>query len=247
MSALESHHLSHRFSLYLPDLEEVKGSQAITDQTLMHRIKAVLRLGVGDQCILFDNTHHALVSIKETSTKLVRVEFLSKEPHRTLSPEIHWLLPTLKREAFEEALYSLTEMGATSIQPLFTLKTQRSWGSEKDYARAKNIMRAAAEQSKYYVMPTLYPVCDLKEWKMAQGVQGIFFDTEGVFLKDLLNQIGSQTSFIGCVGPEADLTPDEKADLKRKGFLFCALTPTVLRAKQAVTLSIGLLRSFYRS
>ena len=48
----------------------------------------------------------------------------------------------------------------------------------------------------------------------------------------------------GSVGPEGDLTLEEKAYLKQLGFVFCALTPTVLRAQQAVALGLGVLRSY---
>ena len=45
------------------------------------------------------------------------------------------------------------------------------------------------------------------------------------------------------VGPEGDLMGDEKAYLNGNGFVFCQLTPTILRAQQAVTVSVGALRS----
>ena len=43
-----------------------------------------------------------------------------------------------------------------------------------------------------------------------------------------------------------DLTEQEKNLLQDQGFLFCALTPTILRAQQAVALSAGLIRSLLR-
>ncbi len=49
---------------------------------------------------------------------------------------------------------------------------------------------------------------------------------------------------MAVIGPEGDLTKEEKAYLKEQGFLFCALTPTVLRAQQAVALGLGILRSY---
>ena len=45
------------------------------------------------------------------------------------------------------------------------------------------------------------------------------------------------------VGPEGDLTMDEKELLKERDVQFLCLTPTVLRAQQAVAVSLGIFRS----
>ena len=44
-------------------------------------------------------------------------------------------------------------------------------------------------------------------------------------------------------GPEADLTDDERELLYQNQFVACALTPTVLRATQALVVALGALRS----
>ncbi len=215
-----------------------------TDLDLYHRCKQVLRLKPNEQLVLFDDTHKALATLTEYTKKSVILSLGTKEPLVPLTPEIHWLLPLLKKEAFEQALYSLCEMGAASIYPLKTTKTSRSWGSgggsEKDYERARTIMRAAAEQSKQFVIPTIHPVGELVSWQ-AEG-QKIFFDSEGKPLKEVLS-LSSEGPWYGCVGPEGDLLQEEKEYLKEQGFVFCRLTPTVLRAQQAVALGLGILRS----
>jgi len=248
MSKLEPMSEHHCFALSVPSLEAIESSgKVVTEHSLLHRMHTILRLKAGDRCILFDDEYHILCTIKEISSKRVVCELGSKTPHKQVHPPIEWLLPLLKREAFEEALYSLTEMGATSIQPLYTAKTARSWGSEKEYTRARAVMRAAAEQSKQFVVPIIYPVKDIKELTSTGNSMRIFFDAEGMHLKEVLTQMGNPASFIGCVGPEGDLTHEEKQHLKDLGFVFCALTPTVLRSKQAIALGIGLLRSYYRA
>ncbi len=131
------------------------------------------------------------------------------------------MLPLLKREAFESALYTLCEMGATSIQPLITQKSRTNWDSEKDFARVLTTMRAAA------------------------GTK-IFFDPAGMPLKQMLS-LPMTGPLYGCVGPEGGLTPEEKEHLKALGFVFCRLTPTVLRARQAVAVGLGILRSYCSS
>ncbi len=240
----------HLFAVYLPaldQLEKVSGAYVITDLSVIHRMHNVLRLQAGDSCIVFDDRHYAYASLKEVTRKRLGLELSAKLPHITLRPSILWLLPLLKREAFEEALYTITEMGATAIQPLYTTKASRAWGSEKDYTRARAVMISAAEQSKQYAIPNIYPIQDIKNWISDDVSTRIFFDAEGAPLQHVLTQSEHPFSFIGCVGPEADLTTEEKQLLKDQGFVFCALTPSVLRAKQAIALGLGILRSYYRS
>ncbi|PKN03448.1 hypothetical protein CVU75_02160, partial [Candidatus Dependentiae bacterium HGW-Dependentiae-1] len=45
------------------------------------------------------------------------------------------------------------------------------------------------------------------------------------------------------VGPEGDLTEEEKGAISRAGVQFCKLTPTVLRAMQATAVGMGVVRS----
>jgi 16S rRNA U1498 N3-methylase RsmE len=45
------------------------------------------------------------------------------------------------------------------------------------------------------------------------------------------------------VGPEGDLTLEEKEIVRANKFIFCALTPTIMRAVQATGLAAGFVRS----
>ena len=233
--------MKHLFAVYVPSLDVPPPYAFGSD--LLHRCKNVLRLKPGQQVIIFDNSHQSLATIQEYQKKSITVLLEDKVPLVGLKPEIHWLLPLLKREAFEHSLYSLCEMGATSIYPVVTAKTCRSWGSEKEYARAQTIMIAAAEQAKQFVVPKIHPVTELLQWH--QEGDKIFFDPEGVPLRQMLVDASFNGPLYGCVGPEGDLTIEEKAYLKEQGFLLCALTPTVLRARQAVALGVGIVRSYF--
>ena len=109
-------------------------------------------------------------------------------------------------------------------------------------------MRSAAEQSKQFIIPQLLPIIPLDLWLLkAQPplVTKIFFDPAGIALKEtiaLLEQ-HKRADIIACAGPEGDLTPQEKLMLTDNGFIFCALTQTVLRAQEAITIGLGSLRS----
>lgn len=79
-------------------------------------------------------------------------------------------------------------------------------------------------------------------------VPKIFFDPEGDNCFKLISSLKEKknlTDIICMIGPEGDLTKDEKEFLKENNFSFYALTPTILRAELATTLATGILRSLF--
>lgn len=74
----------------------------------------------------------------------------------------------------------------------------------------------------------------------------IFFDPQGSKIEVLLPEIKNAQHIILAIGPEGDLTSEEKDLIKRSGFIFATLTATILRACQAALLSAGIIRSFIR-
>lgn len=237
----------HEFALYFPLDTIVSGKEiVIADKELIQRVTTVLRLSVGDNFILFDTASHARCVLERSSTKSITITLLNKEKNKVLAPAIHWFLPLLEREQFEEALYILSALGATTIQPLITQKSRRTWGSKKDYERAERIMIAAAEQSKQFVLPTLKQLDEFSAvTPLPSQAHKIFFDPAGINCFEAITQIQKQPlqEMVCMVGPEADLSLQEKDILKQHHFTFCALTPTILKASHAVTVAMGILRS----
>jgi 16S rRNA (uracil1498-N3)-methyltransferase len=247
---------AHEFALYT-DLVSTWVKHHALNQTitleepeLVHRVGTVLRFTAGDTLIFFDSWYHIKARIQKIiSKKSVTLELMSAERNKLLKPQILWALPVLKREAFEAALYSLCELGATEIQPLYTAKTQKSWGTAKDILRSTNILKAAAEQSKQFVVPRLLPVKSLDAWLEVYDhttCHSIFLDATGCTIADCIQGLDHKQPRQLCVlsGPEGDLTQSEKELLKRFNFIFCRLTPTILRAEQAIAVGLGILRSF---
>lgn len=248
---------SHEFAIYYPQLslqsKNVREGQffKITDDGIIGRITHVLRLRVGESIIFFDDKHSIYCSIYAASKKELQCTVLARHEHATIKPEITFILPLLKKDDFETALYSLVELGATTIQLITTEKTQRSWGAEKELDRCQRIMIAAAEQSKNFALPQLLAPISLKTYlsqNTLQSVSKIYFDPQGILALELFEKLASKkpTHCVLMVGPEGDLTPAEKEALRAQSFQFCQLTPTVLRSVQAVAVGLGMVRSFIR-
>ena len=239
---------SHQFALYVHNLSSIACDQkdcVLSDPDLVHRIARVLRLREGDVCVLFDVAAHWLVQIKQIGKKTIICHVRSRENNVQYHPALVAWLPLLKRDALEAAIYSLVEVGVQSIQLVLTEKVQRKWYGQKEYGRLRNIMIAAAEQAKVFLLPTLHEPQPLPQLLRDQSQEvSLFFDVDGLPLLQAAQQlVDMHKSYTLFVGPEGDLTDDEKGQLKQNGWLFVRLTPTVLRAQQAMVLAVGAIRS----
>lgn len=233
----------HEFALYasaLPIVAEIGQQIVLEGEQLAHRMQHIIRLKIGDELVLFNRTYSAHVAVQQISKKNVLVQVLVVKEHQPLAPAVHWFLPILEREAFETAITHLTVMGATSIQPIITEKSSRYIPA---LDRLQRLMIAASEQSKQFVLPLLYEPIAFNSIKNFSKM--IFFDSTGEHAYQVMSEIRTQPhEGIRCmVGPEGDLVTFEKEHLRHQGVQFCALTPTVLRACDAVAVAMGLIRS----
>lgn len=251
----ESCNATHEFaffiSLFSSIVQSIDSNQEliITDDVLFHRMKTVVRLKLGDHCIFFDRLLFAECEIKEfIGKKQIRCVMRAKHKTQSIVPSITFLLPLLKKEDYEHALYTLAEMGITTVQLVFTQKSRSSWGGIKDIERAQRIFIAASEQSKNFSYPELKGPILLQEALAIHASKKIFFDPMGDNALSVCNymHVSPSDHIVLCVGPEGDLTHSEKEALKNHNFIFCALTQTVLRSVQAVAVSSGLVRSLWR-
>jgi len=247
---------AHQFAFYVPGLTQKIATLSVgddfqfTDEALHHRLFRVVRVAVDDACVFFDRENHVQVELFSPKSKNVVIgKIVAIEKNKQVTPNITFWLPLLKRDHFQTALYSLAELGVNQIQPIITKKVQRKWGGQKEFERCQKILIAAAEQSKQFAFP------ELLEPKLLQAccdsVQNtedkkIFFDPAGDRFATLAPKLNNK-HFILLIGPEGDLTADEKKSLLQQEFMFCALTPTILRAVQAAAISAGIFRTFFNS
>lgn len=235
----------HQFALYYKQLPHTVSIITISDPALVLRIGKVLRLQRGDIFILFDGKQVVDVIIENIDKKQCIVNVQNAWQVTPLKPEIHCIVPLLKREALEEVMYAAVELGANTIQLVATEKIHRAWAGQKEFERLQAIMIAACEQSKQFAIPALHSPIEFNV--MSQKLSGnvVFFDAHGESAYDVITQLRKEklSQVTMLMGPEADLTDQEKDILRKKGVMFCKLTPTVLRARQAFAVGLGMLRS----
>jgi len=246
----------HEFALYFSSLTDCLQSSndkkviILQDVEICHRLVKVLRLVAGDNFILFDHFHHVTCILQKVEKKnRVVVTVINIEKNRKLTPTIHFLLPLLKRDALHDAIYTLTELGANAIHLVVTDKSQKRWPS-RGYEKLMRIIYAAAEQSKNFAFPLLKEPQPLKQ--VLEGIDTFenrmfFFDPDGQPISQVISRVRDEEKkfpIVLMIGPEGDLSIQEKELVYKKGFIFTSLTPTILRARQAVVVSLGIFRSF---
>ena len=249
----------HEFAFYLENNIDTIGTFdkeneiRIESAEIAHRLSHIVRAEKKDIFILFNRTNNTKLELIEIEKKKVIVAKIIKiEKNISLKPNINFILPLLKRDYFETSLYSLAELGANTITTIFTKKSQQKWQSQKANKRFLHIITSAAEQSKNFSFPELKTPTNLQdhinEINNKENSISIFFDPEGENLDTIIQKINIKSfeNINLMIGPEGDLAKEEKNMIKNKGFIFCKLTPTVLRSCQAVAVGLGAFRSLLK-
>lgn len=241
----------HEFALYYEELEAaLLNSEAhylvSQDKELCHRIATILRLKKGEEVILFNHVLAVQLDLEKVDKNECTGRIINKRINQKIMPEITALVPVLKREDLEEVVYHLTAIGVTTIQLIMTEKVHRGW-TEKELGRLKRIIISAAEQAKCFSFALLQAPIQLNDVLNDPADYKIFADPQGKPLPDIVQELCAQhpKRITLLVGPEGDLTEQEKNNIRQANFVLCRLTPTVLRSAQAMALLAGICQSLY--
>ena len=249
----------HLFSLFtykpLPSIDRLGVGQRLIllDPDLWHRVVHVLRLDAGEQCWVFDESLCVLIELDAFTKKgVVQTIIRDSKTITPLKPDITLYQGLLRREAMESVAYFAAQMGVTRLIPLVTEKVQRShWGGAREIERLKKIMIAACEQSKQYAIPEISEPMEFAQLsavvqEAVTAKSKIFYcESDGQPFIELLRDVNATAyqSISIVIGPEGGLSADEQATLSSAGAQCYALTPTILRAQEAVAVCVGAVRS----
>lgn len=242
-------HETHEFALFLKNLEQYSSQKkqvTLTEPEIVHRIKNVLRLNLGEVITFFSQTHQAQAKLLSIEKRHILVDLAEMQKLEPLTPSIHWLLPLLDREAYEHSLEQLTVMGAASITPVITAKSRKKPATDEE--RAQRLLISAAEQSKQFVLPCYKKTTTLEDTltNLPHNTLVLFCHPDGIQAQKAIEKLRAEKpiNLICLMGPEGDFTKEERVLLQKAGGLSIALTKTVLRSETALTVFLGILRSF---
>ena len=227
----------HRF---IGDFDFMNPPVRITDSALLHQMRNVLRLKVGDECMLADGKGNAaraiIVSIDKKSAE-VAVKHVSRnenEPERHLT----LFLSLLRRENTEWALQKGTEVG---VKEFVLLQSERTVKLAMNEERMAKIVREAAEQSGRAVVPIVRGPESLEEALRAARTFDtiLFFDSSGIGWEKVKKSAGWRKGerVAIFIGPEGGWSEKEVRLAEKMGAVIVHLGKLTLRAETAAVIA----------
>ncbi len=201
----------------------------------------VLRMKVGDEVILFDNSGQEYqarirsVSGGKVFFEIVDQQIILRESFLQLSLG----LPLIRPQPFEWILQKGTELGVTAFHPFFSAHSRRNFQKtelETRENRWKKIIIEASKQCRRNVLSELHPVVSFLDLlKLSPGSLKIIpYEGESSrTLKDLQPGFFPSSPILALVGPEGGFPPEEVDLAEGEGFVPISLGPRTLRSETA--------------
>jgi 16S rRNA (uracil1498-N3)-methyltransferase len=213
------------------------------------RLLRVLRLGVGDSCVLFNGDGNDYPSVlRSTARRNAEFEVLSVQPVHNESPLRLELVQGIARgEKMDLILQKATELGVAAIHPVFTERTEVRLDAERMDKRVQHwrgVIESACEQSGRARLPALSPPRGLGEHLSASGGEAlrlVLDPHEGVALSSL--QAASSTTVVLLVGPEGGLGERDLLATRQAGYRGMRLGPRILRTETAGLAALAALQT----
>jgi 16S rRNA (uracil1498-N3)-methyltransferase len=231
----------HRFfinQIINDDENEIK----VSDPELIHQLKNVLRIKIGDRFVFVDNDGS---EVKVTSKEIMKKSLsFSKEKMKKFSRKNEvsvTLCPAvLKKDKMEYVLQKCTEIGVLYFCPLVSDRTEKT---NLNMKRLNKIIKEAAEQSEKNRLPSLCDVTDLEQFlsenETKQNLYYLDMDAPLINVTQIVErasesaqQSDSPSIFI-LVGPEGGWSQEDRDKFTAYSVKPISLGDKVLRAETA--------------
>lgn len=208
----------------------------------------VLRLGIGDTCVLFNgNGHDFPARLVEVGKRVVRVELAQGIAIDNESPLRLVLLQGVARgEKMDLILQKATELGVASVQPLYSQRSEVKLDAaraDKRLAHWRGVVQSACEQCGRARVPDVAAPLPLTQAIASLPVGGLrlILDPDATASVLQLKLDRSQPVYL-AVGPEGGWSPRDIDQLGTAGFSGVRLGPRVLRTETAGIAAIAALQ-----
>lgn len=233
--------------------KEIKDNKVyLTDKEQFHHLKNVLRLELGEKCVIFDEISNEYDVELETINKdnAVFMIIASKKRENLQKREICLACAIPKNTKIEDIIDKCTQLGVDRIIPIITERVIVKLDKNKKEERKKRwqtVALSACRQSQRKTIPIIDDVSSLEQalnkaksydLKIIPNLIG-----ERKSIKSILSQTDYKRIFI-FIGPEGDFTQDEVKMAMGSGFLTVSLGEQVLRVDTAAIAIVSFIR-FY--
>ena len=213
-----------------------------------HYLGAVMRRGAGDPVTLFNGRDGEFLARilaaeagggRSTVRAGLRVRVDSRTRAQAPGPDLWLAFALLKRDATDLVVQKATELGAATLIPIVT---ERSNTTRVNLARLATIAIEAAEQSERLTVPVVHPPQALRDllagWPPDRLLCVAAERAGAPHLRPATGPAGL------LVGPEGGFTPAELDALRARPFVALAsLGPRILRAETACLAGLALLQA----
>jgi 16S rRNA (uracil1498-N3)-methyltransferase len=225
------------------------GSEVVLPESAAAHLGRVLRLGVGDACVLFNGDGHDYAArIVALGKRELRVAIDASSPVLRESPLRLVLLQGVARgEKMDLILQKATELGAAAFFPLWSQRSEVKLDearAEKRLAHWRSVVSSACEQSGRAVVPAVSAPVTLQATLAALPPGGLrlILDPEGELAFSSLSLDVKEPVYL-AIGPEGGWSPLDREQLRAAGFLGLRLGPRILRTESAGLAAIAALQA----
>ena len=222
------------------------GKVLILIQNSSKHLVNVLRKKEGSLIELFDGKGSSctaeIISSQKKRVKVKLVEELVFQDRKGIKISLGQSL--IKTEPFSFSIQKATELGVTSISPLYTERTViklKSNSTKSRKVRWQSIASHACQQCGENWLPEINKIQRLEDW--AQAVKAKHKIVLYPNAETKLSSLTFDDSVAIAVGPEGDFTDSEINLLTEKDFLPVKLGERVLRADTAVISVVSAIRA----
>jgi 16S rRNA (uracil1498-N3)-methyltransferase len=210
-----------------------------------------MRVKVDDFLILFNGDGFEYRGrVSDINKKTINVEILSKEKNNNESPiNINLFQSISSNEKMDMVIQKATELGVSSIQPIFTSRSTIKLSLDRTKKRLihwKQVSISACEQSGRSKIPTIKSPIEFD-----QISEGIKTNSLNLLLhpdnleesSNLPNEYSGDINIF--IGPEGGFSQDEVLLLKKQNCINIQLGPRILRTETAPLAIIAILQYKY--
>lgn len=243
-------------SFLFPEAELLENSLRL-DKRESHHLVKVFRARAGESVEILDGKgRRYLGRILRPDARAAEVAIDKVEKVEAPSHQITLLQALTKGKAMDLILRTASEIGVSSIQPLYTrqsdvrLPEQRVQG-KLDKWRASTV--EASKQCGLPFLPEVHSPLSLREW-LECGSHGpdelrlvASLEAGSRLLLDELSLADLPVRIVLAVGPEGDFSAEEYDVLRKSGFRPVRLGDNVLRAETAAAYMLSVIDQYTRS
>jgi len=235
-----------RHRLYVETRLE-SGADHACDKAQANYLINVLRLGPGDEVLVFDGHNGEWVAVvAETGRGRCRLEVRGCVREQLDGPDVHYLFAPIKRVRLDYMVQKAVELGVARLIPVKTRRTQVARVNQKRM-RANAI--EAAEQCGVLRLPQIDGLQDLSPLLAAwDEARRLIYCDEIMAIADPVDALRAiePGPLALLVGPEGGFDEQERDMLRAKPFVTAiSLGPRVMRADTAAVAALALINAVH--